>query len=51
MKKKVARALTAGLLGFSGLSVAATPARACVGVQCAISCVQRILAGERVCPD
>ncbi|MDQ3952415.1 MAG: hypothetical protein M3279_05555 [Actinomycetota bacterium] len=48
---KVAAVLTAGLVSFGGLSIAATPAHACVGVQCAISCVQRILAGERVCPD
>ncbi|HEX2058954.1 MAG TPA: hypothetical protein VHI71_11375 [Actinomycetota bacterium] len=49
--KKVAAVLTAGLLSVGGLTMAATPAHACVGLRCTIDCIKRTLSGNPVCPD
>lgn len=49
--RRIAAVLTAGMLSVGGLTAAATPAHACVGLQCTISCIKQVLAGNPVCPD
>ena len=49
--RRIAAVLTAGVLSFGGLTVAAAPAHACVGLQCTIACIVRTLAGNPSCPD
>lgn len=47
--RKIATVLATALLGFGALGAA--PAQACVGVQCTVDCIKRIVSGSRVCPD
>jgi hypothetical protein len=49
--RRIAAVLTAATLSFGGLTAVASPAHACVGVQCTVDCVRRVLSGSRVCPD
>lgn len=50
MRRMVA-VLTAGALSFGGLTIAASPAQACAGIECTIDCIRRMLSGNPACPD
>lgn len=49
--RRIAAVLTACALSLGATTVLAGPALACVGVQCQVECVKRILAGQAGCPD
>ncbi len=49
--RRIAAVLVAGALSFSGLTIAAAPAHACVGLQCTVDCIRRVLSGSHVSPD
>ena len=51
--RRIATVVTTIVLAMGTVGIAATPAHACVGLRCAVDCLERIAAGGpgTQCPD